>query len=130
MSKTRVLLADNHEMILQLVRTTLSADFDVIGSVHNGWEAVTEVRRLDPDVLVIDISMPVLSGLEAVSRLSGSRRTKIVVLTVHEDEEFVSAAFSAGASGYVTKADLTTDLIPAIREALDGRIYISKSISQ
>jgi DNA-binding NarL/FixJ family response regulator len=131
LSKIRVLLADNHDTILDQIRTLLSgADFEIVGAVHNGQEAVTEVRRLDPDVLVIDISMPVLNGLEAASRLRTSPGTRIVVVTVHEDEDFVAAAFSAGASGYVTKADLTTDLIPAIHEALEGRIYISKSISQ
>lgn len=67
---------------------------------------------------------------QAASRIRRNRRLKIVVLTVHQDEDFVSAAFLAGASDYVTKADLTTDLIPAIRETLEGRIYISKSISQ
>jgi DNA-binding NarL/FixJ family response regulator len=90
-------------------------------------EAVAEVQRLDPDVLVTDISMPILDGLEAVSRLLPGRRTKIVFLTVHEDEDFVAAAFSAGASGYVIKSDVTTDLIPAIREAVEGRIFISRS---
>jgi DNA-binding NarL/FixJ family response regulator len=129
MGKIRVLLADNHDTILAQVRNALEEEFEVVGAVSNGLEAVAEVRRLDPDVLVIDISMPVLDGLEAASRLRSSCRAKIVFLTVHEDEDFVDAAFAAGASGYVTKADLTTDLVPAIHEALEGRIFISKSIS-
>ena len=129
MSKIRVLLADNHERILTQARSVLGEEFEVVGSVSNGLEAVAEVRRLDPDVLVIDISMPILDGLEAASRLKPRRRPKIVFLTVHEDEDFVAAAFSAGASAYVTKGDLLTDLVPAIRDALEGRIYVSKSIS-
>ena len=129
MDAIRVLLADNHDTILAQVRTVLGKEFEVVGSVNNGLEAIREVRRLDPDVLVIDISMPGLDGLEAAYRLRSSQRTKIVFLTVHQDEDFVAAAFDAGGSAYVTKADVETDLIPAIREALAGRIYISKSIS-
>jgi len=130
MGKIRVLLADDHETILSQVRQTLDEEFHVVGAVGNGRDAVDEVRRLDPDVLVIDISMPILDGLQAVSQLrSINRRTKVVFLTVHEDQEFVAAAFSAGASGYVTKADVTTDLVPAIHEALEGRSFTSRSIS-
>jgi len=129
MSKLRVLLADDHEMLLERVRSILSKDFEVVGTVGNGREAVAEVRRLNPDVLVIDISMPVLDGLQAASQLhSGSCRTKIVFLTVHEDQDYVDAAFAAGASGYVTKSHVTSDLVPAIREALIGNTYVSKSI--
>lgn len=129
MSKPRVLLADDHEMLLERVRSILPKDFEVVGTVGNGREAVAEVGRLNPDVLVIDISMPVLDGLQAASQLhSGSCRTKIVFLTVHEDQDYVDAAFAAGASGYVTKSHVTYDLVPAIREALIGNTYVSKSI--
>ena len=130
MCKIRVLLADNHDSILTQVRAVLAEEFEVVCAVHNGIEAVAEVNHLDPDVLVIDISMPVLGGLEAASRLRSKRRTKIVFLTVHEDEDFITAAFAAGGSGYVIKSDIATDLIPAIRDVLEGRIYISQSISR
>jgi len=129
MDKIRVLLADDHDTIVAQVRTVLDEEFEVVGAVNNGLAAVAEVRRLDPDVLVIDVSMPGLDGLEATYQVHSSRRTEIVFLTVHQDEDFVAAAFDAGASAYVTKADVETDLIPAIHEALDGRILISKSIS-
>jgi DNA-binding NarL/FixJ family response regulator len=90
---------------------------------------VEEAERLDPDVLVIDISMPILDGLQAAARLRDANcRTKIVFLTVHEDQDFVAAALAAGASAYVTKEDVTTDLVPAIQEVLQGGTYISKSI--
>ncbi len=129
MDKVRVLLADDHEAIVARVRRVLSADFDIVGAVNNGRDALAETQRLDPDVLVIDISMPVLDGLQAVSHLrSTNSRTKVVFLTIHEGQDFVAAALSAGASGYVTKAYLTTDLVPAIREALAGRTYVSQSI--
>jgi DNA-binding NarL/FixJ family response regulator len=129
MRKIRVLLADDHLAVLERVRGILGVDFDIVGAVNNGRDALAEAERLDPDVLVIDISMPILNGLEAADCLRAkNHRTKVVFLTVHADPDFVAAAISAGASGYVTKSDVTTDLVPAIREALAGRIYISKSI--
>ncbi|HEX8797529.1 MAG TPA: response regulator transcription factor [Terriglobales bacterium] len=129
MGKLRVLLADDHETILARERSVLGEDFEIVGAVTNGRDAVEEVRRLDPDVLVLDISMPILDGLQAVSRLRQDNcRTKFVFLTVHEDQDFVDAAFAAGASGYVTKSHITSDLVPAIREALSGHTYVSKSI--
>lgn len=128
MSKLRVLLADDHETILARVRGILGEEFDVIGAVNNGRDAISEVERLDPDVLVIDISMPILNGLQVMSKLGSNCRTKVVFLTVHEDPDFVAAAFSAGASGYVVKEDVTTDLVLAIRATLEGRMYLSQSI--
>ena len=129
MGKVRVLLADDHETILARVRSILSEEFEVVGAVGNGRDAITEVGRLDPDVLVIDLSMPVLDGLQAASQLHRKGcRTKVVFLTVHEDQDYVDAAMAAGASGYVTKSRIKSDLVPAIREALNGRTYVSKSI--
>ena len=129
MNKIRVLLADDHETILAQVRLLLGEDFDIVGAVNNGRDAVVETQRLNPDVLVIDISMPDVDGLEAVSELQpANHRTKVIFLTVHQDQDFVDAALSIGAVGYVTKSDVTTDLVPAIREALQGRRYLSQSI--
>ena len=129
MRKIRVLLADDHEPILAKVRMVLGEDFDIVGAVCNGRDAVTEVRRLDPDILIIDLAMPVLNGLEAASQLLSRKvRTKIVFLTVHEDQDFIEAAFIAGASGYVTKSHLTTDLVSAIHEVLRGGTYVSRFI--
>lgn len=129
MSRIRILLADDHETILERVSLLLGEDFEIVGRVTNGLMAVEEVERLDPDVLVMDISMPNLNGLQAAARLQKCKcRTRVVILTVHEDQDFVAAALSAGASGYVTKENVTTDLIPAIHEALRGGTYISQSI--
>ena len=129
MGKIRVLLADDHETILDRVRTVLGEEFEIVASVQNGQDAVLQTQRLNPDVLVIDISMPVLDGLQAARQLRSKKlETKIVFLTVHEDEDFVTAAFAAGASAYVTKSRVTTDLAHAIRDALAGRKYISESI--
>jgi DNA-binding NarL/FixJ family response regulator len=129
MAKIRVLLADDHQAMLEQVRSILSKDFDVVGAVGNGRDAVAEVQRLDPDVLVIDISMPVLNGLQTAAQLMSKKcRTRVIFLTVHDDQDYVDAAFATGASGYVTKSHVMTDLVPAIREALSSRTYITNSI--
>jgi DNA-binding NarL/FixJ family response regulator len=128
-NKVRVLLADDHEGILARVRTVLDGEFDIVGVVNNGRDAIAEVRHLEPDVLVIDISMPILDGLRAVSRLGDNRRAKVVFLTLHNESAFVAAAFSAGASAYVLKSDIIADLAPAIRAALQGHRYVSRSIA-
>jgi DNA-binding NarL/FixJ family response regulator len=130
-SKVRVLLADDHQAILARVRRQLGEEFEIVGTVANGADAVDAVSQLDPDVLVIDISMPVLNGLEAAERLRTARcRTKIVFLTIHDDPDFIAAALSAGVSGYVTKNRLSTDLIPAIREALLGHTFVSEALNK
>ena len=129
MGKIRVLLADDHHAILERVCECLREEFDIVGAVNNGQDAVGATLRLNPDVLVLDISMPVLDGLQAALRLRSAKQpTKIIFLTVHTDRDFVSAALSAGALGYVTKSNVDTELIPAIHEALAGRTYISKLI--
>jgi DNA-binding NarL/FixJ family response regulator len=130
MTKVRVVLADDHEPTLDWVRIVLNSHFDIVGVARNGRDAVAEVRRLDPDVLVIDISMPILDGLRAVAQLDSNRRTKVVFLTFHRDQDYVSAAFAVGASAYVVKSDLNAELVIAIREALEGRRYVSSSILQ
>ena len=131
MGKIRILLADDHHAVLQRICELFDEDFDIVGTVNNGQDAVMAALRLNPDVLVIDISMPVLNGLQAAQQLRSAKQpTKIIFLTMLTDRDFVSAALCAGALGYVTKSDLGTDLVPAISEVLAGRIYISKSIGK
>lgn len=130
MAKIRVVLADDHTAVLAKVRGLLGEEFEVVDEVEDGNQAVDAVLILDPDVLVIDISMPVLDGLQAAARLQKADcRAKIIFLTIHEDHDFVTAALSAGASGYVTKTRLSTDLVPAIRAALLGRTFVSQILS-
>jgi DNA-binding NarL/FixJ family response regulator len=128
LSKIRVVLADDHQQMIAIVRQTLGEEFEVVGAVEDGRQAVNAVLTLNPDALVVDISMPVLNGLQAAKQLQAADcRAKIIFLTVYEGQDFLDAAFSAGASGYVNKSRLSTDLIPAIHEAMLGRIFISAS---
>jgi DNA-binding NarL/FixJ family response regulator len=129
MIHARILLADDHEAILDTVARLLAVDFDVVGAVENGELAVQAVASLDPDVVVLDIAMPVMNGIEAASRLKNSgSRARVIFLTVQTQPDFVTAALSVGALGYVVKPCLNNDLVPAIREALEGRIFVSPSL--
>jgi DNA-binding NarL/FixJ family response regulator len=128
-SRIRVVLADDHQSVIARVRAVLGEEFEVIDTAENGDQAVNSVLLLDADVLVIDISMPVLNGFQAATRLQRTNsRAKVIFLTIHEDPDFVTAAFAAGASGYVIKSRLNTDLIPAIREALLGNTFVSQHL--
>jgi DNA-binding NarL/FixJ family response regulator len=129
-NKIRVVLADDHPEMIVKIRRTLDEGFEVIDVVKDGNQAVDAVLMMDADALVIDISMPVLDGLQAANRLRKANcRAKIVFLTMHEDRDYIAAALSAGASGYVTKARMTADLVHAIQEALRGNIFVSPSKS-
>lgn len=129
MRRARVFLADDNEEILQRVAQVLASEFDVVGTVLDGQALLDAVARLEPDVVVLDIAMPVLKGLEAAEGLhqSGSS-TKIVFLTVNTNREVVRAALETGAMGYVVKAHLSKDLVLAIKAALAGVGYVSPSV--
>ncbi len=100
---------------------------DIIAVAEDGKQAVAAVLSLDPDILILDICMPVMDGLQAAKQLQKANcRARIVFLTIHEDHDFVAAALSAGALGYVTKTRLSTDLIPAILEAMQGHTFVSR----
>ena len=127
----RVLLADDNAGVLAYVALRLRKAFQVIGTVEDGQAAVDAVLRLDPDVVVLDVSMPVLNGFQAAACLRDAKcRTKIVILTIFEDSEYIAAAFSSGASAYVSKRHLTTDLETAIRAVIRGNTFISPSMAQ
>jgi DNA-binding NarL/FixJ family response regulator len=127
--KIRVVLADDHREVIAKIRGILGDDFEIVEEVVNGVQAVSAVLALDPDILVTDISMPLLNGLQASRSIQkANSRVKIIFLTIHEDRDFIAAAFSAGATGYVTKRHLSTDLVFAIEEALKGHTFVSNSI--
>src|SRR5262249_41042936 len=122
MSRPRILLADDHSSILDRVVRLVADEFDVVGAVNDGQAALDAAAILHPDVVVFDISMPVMSGLDAAGRLGESARPpRIVFLTVHDDQAFIDAARDAGAQAYVIKSHIGTDLVPAIWSALEGR---------
>ena len=131
MKCARVLLADDHSLVLDRVGALLSSTFEVVGIVTNGQDLVSAGMRLDPDVIVADILMPGMTGIEAAHELcKAGSRAKFVFLTIHARREFVDACLAEGALGYVVKSQMNTDLIPAINAALEGRRYISSSVSQ
>ena len=126
MDRPRIIVADDHDAILDTVLSLLEPDFDVVGTVNNGRDLIREAQRLRPDVIVLDITMPVLNGIDAAHKIHESGLTaRLVFLTVHELSSFVNACFDEGALGYVTKSRLRTDLIPAIRDAISGHHFIS-----
>ena len=125
----RVLLADDHAGFRAELRLQVGKVFEIIGEVEDGKQAVDATLRLDPDVLLLDISMPVMNGFQVAAHLQNMKcRSKIVILTTYEDDEYIHAAFSSGADAYVTKGQLATDLVPAIREVLHGNTFISSSL--
>jgi DNA-binding NarL/FixJ family response regulator len=127
----RVLLADDHEDFLAAVVRYLEPHVEVVKAVGNGQALLDEAVRLEPDVIVLDISMPVLNGIEVARKLktTGSL-AKIVFLTVHADADYVRAALGTGALGYVLKSELASDLLPCLKEALVGRSFVSASLAR
>lgn len=128
MTRTRVLLADDHAAIRDRTVLLLEPAFEVVGAVENGSELLRAELKTRPDVCVLDISMPIVNGIEAAAQLKqrGSE-VKIVFLTVHEDPDFVRAALETGALGYVLKSRMATDLCAAINGAVGGRLFVSPS---
>lgn len=125
-ARARLVIADDNRRVIDQVAAMLAAEFEVVASAGTGGEAVDAAIRCAPDALVLDISMPVMSGLRAARLLRDQGcPIPIVFLTVHEDEEFVRAALDAGGLGYVLKSHIASDLVPAIRAALDGRSFVS-----
>ena len=125
--QARVLLVDDNQDILDRAYAILSPACTIVGSVKDGPAALESVPKLRPDVIVLDISMPGMNGLEVASRLRRAGSTaQIVFLTIHDDEELVRAAEAAGGIGYVAKTMLPSDLVVAVNEACAGRRYVSQ----
>jgi DNA-binding NarL/FixJ family response regulator len=131
MSKVRILLADDHPGVSDFVEALIESSHEVVGIVRDGKALVEAAARLHPDAIVTDISMPILSGIEAGRKLreSGSR-AKLIYLTVHSDCDFVHACMQLGACGYVLKCRMDTDLLLAISEAAAGRKFISQTVER
>ncbi len=130
MNRTRVILADDHADFLAIEAQLLAPEFDVIERVHDGRASCEEAARLKPDILVLDISMPVINGIEAAQQLRAlGSAVKIVFLSVHEDADYIREAVAAGALGYVVKYRIASDLLPALRAVAEGREFFSPGIS-
>jgi two-component system response regulator NreC len=128
----RVVLADNHELVRQGLKALLEREgFDVVGEASDGQEAVRLVPVVRPDVAIIDISMPTLNGLDAARELHRSpQRTRTILLTRHDEDQYVTEALRAGVRGYVLKNQAANDLVHAIQQVCRGEIYLSPSISR
>jgi DNA-binding NarL/FixJ family response regulator len=130
MGRPRVLLGEDHRMFSEGLRRILEPQFEIVGVAENGRDLCSAAARLRPDVIVTDISMPLLNGVEAARRLKKMPHApKIVFLTMHEDATFATAAFRAGASGYILKRSSPAELVIAIQEAVRGRVFVSPLIA-
>jgi DNA-binding NarL/FixJ family response regulator len=131
MPAIRVLLADDHTMVAEGLGILLKGTCDLVGVVHDGRALLKGVEELRPDVVVSDISMPMLNGVDAVRQIKNIRpETKVVMLTMHADVQLAVEAFRAGASGYVLKASPGEELVAAIQEAAKGRTYLTPLIAK
>ena len=125
-TRPRILLADDSPAVLDGVRRLLEPEFEVVGSVDDGYSLLSAAKELRPDVLIVDIMMPGLSGLEAVRRLKKRRLGgRAILLTVLQDPALAEEARAAGAMGYVVKTSADRDLVDAIHEVLAGHFYLS-----
>lgn len=131
MRRPRILLADDHTIVLEGLQKLVVEEFELVGAVRDGQALVRAAKELKPDVIVTDISMPVLNGVEAVRRLIEEKvAAKLIVLTMHADVQLAVEALRAGVSGYLLKHSAGEELIRAVHEVLDGRTYLSPLIAQ
>lgn len=131
MARPRILLADDHAMLLDAFKVLLERDFDVVGTVTDGRALLAECARLHPDVVVVDIAMPLLNGLDAGRQIVAEHRgIRLIVLTMNPDPDIAGEALRIGASGYVLKSSAASELTQAIREALRGCSYITPLITR
>jgi DNA-binding NarL/FixJ family response regulator len=130
MSKARILLADDHRIVIEGLKKLLDPEYDVVGAVEDGRALIAAVDKLQPHVVVADISMPHLNGIEAVRHIKEKNpQIRVVILTMHHDVQYAARAFEAGASGFVLKVSAPSELITAIGEVLKGKTYVTPTIA-
>jgi two-component system response regulator NreC len=129
---TRIVLADDHVLIRQSLKSLLEREgFQVVAEASDGQEAVRHVELLQPEIVVMDISMPILNGLNAAREMSRTcSKTRIILLTQHDEGQYVSEALEAGVKGYVLKNQVASDLLLAIRQVSRGQVYLSPGVSR
>ncbi len=131
MSRPRILVADDHRIVAEGLRSLLEPEFELVEIVEDGRQLVDAAKRLAPDVIVADITMPQLNGLDAVEQLrQAGCQAKIVFLTMHKDATYAARALRSGASGFVLKHSASSELVAAIRESLVGRTYVTPAIAE
>src|SRR5216684_3771719 len=129
--RARLLLADDHTLLLEGIRLMLEPEFELVGSVEDGQALLTAAKALKPDVILLDISMPVLNGIDAAHQLHKILPSaKLIFLTMHADADYVTEAFRAGAAGYLLKRSAASELLTAIREVLNGNHYVSPLVTR
>jgi DNA-binding NarL/FixJ family response regulator len=127
--RVRVVIADDDPLVLNEIGRILEARFDVVKRVGNGRELVDATRKLSPSVVVTDVTMPEMNGIEATRLITANHKdVKVVVLSVHDDPAIIESAYEAGASAYVPKLTAPVALIPAIEDVLAGRVYHSRRL--
>jgi DNA-binding NarL/FixJ family response regulator len=128
----RIVLADDHVLVRQSLKSLLEREgFQVAGEASDGQEGVRQVETLHPDIAVMDISMPILNGLDAAREISRtSPKTKTILLTQHDEGQYISEALEAGVKGYVLKSQVANDLLLAIRQVSRGQVYLSPGVSR
>ena len=128
MNRPRILLADDHTLIAEGISQLIESEFDLIGIVQDGRTLLDKIGQLEPDILLLDISLPTINGIEVAHRIKKLSPTiKVIFLTMHAELSFIKDAASVGASGYVLKQSAAGELIYAIREVLEGRTYFTTS---
>jgi len=131
--KVRIVIAEDHTILREGLRSLLSANanFEIVGEAGDGREAVRHVEKYKPDLILTDLSMPRMNGMEAIKEIKReSPATKVLVLTVHRAEEYILATFRAGADGYILKDSTQAELLQAVKKVLSGTHYISPEISE
>jgi len=131
--KVRIVIAEDHTILREGLRSLLSShpSFEIVGEAEDGREAIRCVEKFKPDLILTDLSMPKMNGMEAIKEIKReSPATKVLVLTVHKAEEYILATFRAGADGYILKDSTHSELVMAVKKVLDGKRYISPEISE
>ena len=129
--RPRILIADDHTLIADLCKRLLETEFEVVGTVGDGRALVRAAATLKPDVIVVDITMPVLNGIDAACQVKQElRAVKVIYLTMNSDPEIAAEAFRRGASGYLLKTCAASEMVAAVRAVLQGRSYLSATLSR
>ena len=132
MDKIKILIADDHSIVREGLKQLLELepDFEVIGQASNGVETIEKVKELDPDVLLLDINMPVMNGIKALKKIKDEGiKTRVVILTIHEDKEYLMETMQIGAAGYILKDSDSASFFKAIRDAYHGEAYIQPKLA-